>query len=144
MAEYLRRWKLEHPERLQGYCRNATQKRNSKPETKLNHAISTAILTSLMRNKNGRHWESLVGFTLDQLKKHLEERFLPGMSWENRSEWHIDHRIPIAAFNFKTPDDIDFKRCWALKNLQPLWAQENRLKRDKIIGAFQPSLAIQI
>lgn len=54
---------------------------------------------------------------------------------------HIDHIIPITAFNFDTPDDIDFRKCWALKNLQLLPEKENREKRDKIEGPFQPSFA---
>lgn len=75
---------------------------------------------------------------------HLERQFLPGMTWENhgRFGWHIDHIIPLSAFNFETPDHIDFKRAWALSNLQPLWWQDNLKKRAKIEGAFQPSLAI--
>lgn len=56
--------------------------------------------------------------------------------------WHIDHKIPKSAFNFETPEDIDFKRCWALKNLQPLWAAENIKKHDRVDKPFQPSLAI--
>ena len=92
--------------------------------------------------RKGRHWESIVGFTLDQLKSWLERNFLLGMSWENYGEWHIDHQIPISAFNFNTPDDIDFKRCWNLKNLQPLWAKVNLVKSNKLSQPFQPALAI--
>lgn len=49
------------------------------------------------------------------------------MSWENygRDGWHIDHRVPLAAFKFNTPDDPDFKVAWALTNLQPMWATDN-------------------
>jgi len=39
-------------------------------------------------------------------------------------------------------DDIDFKRCWELSNLQPLWANENRIKRCKLKKPFQPSLSL--
>jgi hypothetical protein len=76
--------------------------------------------------------------------RHLEKQFLPGMSWENMGEWHIDHKIPIAAFNFEKPEDIDFKRCWALKNLQPLWKSENCIKGAKIDKPFQPSLNLSL
>jgi 5-methylcytosine-specific restriction endonuclease McrA len=64
------------------------------------------------------------------------------MSWDNCNEWHIDHIIPKAAFNYEKPEDIDFKKCWALKNLQPLWAKENHEKKDKLLKPFQPSLQI--
>jgi len=88
----------------------------------------------------------LVGFSLEELKKHFEKQFKKGMSWElvMTGQIHIDHKIPIAAFNFETPEDIDFKRCWALKNLQPLFALENKSKKDSLYIPFQPSLLLQV
>ncbi|KKL13648.1 hypothetical protein LCGC14_2523640, partial [marine sediment metagenome] len=46
---------------------------------------------------------------------------------------HIDHIIPIASFNYKTYNDEEFKQCCSLKNLQPLWAKDNRRKYSKIM-----------
>jgi hypothetical protein len=66
------------------------------------------------------------------------------MSWENYGEWQIDHIIPLAAFNYETPFDMDFQRAWSLSNLQPLWALENMSKGDKLSKPFQPSLALSI
>ena len=83
-------------------------------------------------NKNGHHWEDLVGFTLADLIRHLEALFIAGMTWDNYGEWHIDHIIPISAFNFSSADDYDFKRCWALSNLQPLWKVDNIRKHNKV------------
>ena len=73
---------------------------------------------------------------------HLEVRFQPGMSWDNYGEWHIDHIVPLAAFNYETPDDLDFGRAWALENLQPLWAKENIRKWCRLERPFQPSLRL--
>jgi hypothetical protein len=64
------------------------------------------------------------------------------MTWGNYGQWHVDHKIPISAFNYETPDDIDFKRCWALKNLRPMWAKENISKGAKLDKPFQPALAL--
>lgn len=107
--------------------------------------MSKSIAKVLKGGKQGHHWCDLVGWDINALRIHLKKQFKPGMTWENYgSVWHIDHKIPIAAFNFQTPDDIDFKKCWALKNLQPLWAKENILKSDKVVVPFQPSLAIAV
>lgn len=116
------------------------------PIFKLSFSVSRAINHSLHYGKQGRHWETLVDYTIDQLKNHLEKQFLSGMSWDNygRNGWHIDHKIPISAFNFQTPEDIDFKRCWALSNLQPMWAIDNIRKGNKTDSPFQPSLAMAI
>jgi len=54
--------------------------------------------------------------------------------------WHIDHIIPKVVFNFKKPEDEDFKRCWAMSNLRPLWSHDNLVKNTKIYKHFQPRL----
>ncbi len=86
----------------------------------------------------------LLDFSIEELRAHLEKLFLPGMNWSNHSRngWHIDHIIPLAAHNYETPDDIDFKRAWALSNLRPLWAKENISKGAKLSTPFQPSLLL--
>jgi len=60
---------------------------------------------------------------------HLESLFLPGMSWENRHLWHIDHVLPCAAFDLTNPKEQ--RRCFHYTNLQPLWALDNIKKRAK-------------
>ena len=52
------------------------------------------------------------------------------MNWDNYGQWYIDHIIPKAAFNITSPYCDDFKKCWALDNLQPLWAENNIKKSD--------------
>ena len=42
-------------------------------------------------------------------------------------KWQIDHIIPESDFNYITPNDPEFKECWALKNLRPLSAKQNIL-----------------
>jgi len=94
--------------------------------------ISAGIRNSLKNGKNGRSWEKLVGYTITDLMDHLERRFLPGMNWENRGLWHIDHIRPLASFLFKSAAHTDFKKAWSLKNLQPLWAVDNIRKSARL------------
>lgn len=70
----------------------------------------------------------ILGCSWEQLKLHIESQFVDGMTWENRSEWHIDHRIPLATA--KTEEDVI--RLNHYTNLQPLWAKDNLLKSDKL------------
>ena len=69
-----------------------------------------------------------------------------GHTWTDflEGDFHIDHIIPCAAFNFQSPEDPDFKRCWALSNLQLLPAEENLKKGAKLLQPFQPSLALAV
>ena len=106
--------------------------------------ITTGMNQTLRHGKQNKTWLKLVDFTLNQLRAHLEKQFKDGMTWERflKGEIHIDHITPISAFNFSSPEHIDFKRCWALSNLQPLWAKDNLSKKDKIQKPFQPTLKI--
>ncbi|MFA5346552.1 MAG: hypothetical protein WC294_00275 [Methanoregula sp.] len=139
------KWRRKNPELQKERSRAYTAKQRSTLMGRLNSRTQCNINMSLRKGaKAGRAWESIVGYTVDQLKKHLEKQFTTGMSWEAfmRGDIHIDHKTPKAAFNFQTPDDIDFRRCWELSNLRPMWARDNLKKGAKIDRPFQPSLAI--
>lgn len=74
----------------------------------------------------------LVGCSPECLCMHIEAQFLPGMSWANRSEWHIDHIIPVAKFDLS--DCEQQRAAFHYTNLRPLWAIDNRKKSDKMPG----------
>jgi len=83
------------------------------------------------KGKNGKKTTEILnclGYTLNDLKLHLKNKFLEGMSWDNYGKWHLDHIKPVCSFNFSSIQDEDFKLCWALENLQPLWAVDNLKK----------------
>ncbi len=136
--------KYRQTEKGKIYRRALNKAMYSTTSGKLNLRMACGLNQSLKRGaKNGRKWEVLVGYTVEQLRQHLEKQFTKEMSWDNYgSYWWIDHIIPIKAFNFETPDDYDFKRCWSLKNLRPLEKIANIKKRDKVEKPFQPALLI--
>jgi hypothetical protein len=74
----------------------------------------------------------IIGCTPEFLKEHLEQQFEEGMSWDNQGlyGWHIDHKIPLSSSN--TEEEI-YKLCH-YTNLQPLWAEDNLKKSNKIIN----------
>lgn len=112
-----RDWRLKHPPTYQD---------------KVNGSMSKGICAALKAKKAGRHWETLVDFTLEQLIEHLEKQFKSGMTWDNYgSLWHIDHKKPISWFNFPDEKAAPFKECWSLSNLQPLLAIENSRKGNR-------------
>lgn len=73
----------------------------------------------------------IIGCTPDFLKEHLERQFKDNMSWDNYGlhGWHIDHIIPLSSA--KTEEEI-YKLCY-YTNLQPLWAEENIKKSNKLL-----------
>lgn len=115
------------------YCKNWLREKLKKdPKARLNSRIATAIYQVLKNNKAGRKWETLVGYTLQDLTHHLEKQFNDKMNWQNYgSYWHIDHIVPKSWFPYQTAEEQAFRNCWALANLQPLEAKANLIKSNK-------------
>lgn len=119
----------------QKHCDQACKARARRltPEGLLNNRMSCAIRRGLLRGKEGRSWQDMVDYSVDDLRRHLERQFKKGMSWDNFGKWHIDHRVPLSSFRFTTPDDHEFRAAWALTNLQPMWAVDNIRKHNRIV-----------
>lgn len=126
-----REWALANPEKALESGRRYKAKKRSDPAVRLSDALSAGIRQSINRGKDGRGWECVVGYSRAELQAHIERQFQHGMTWANYGEWHIDHIIPIASFSFSSPDDEEFRACWALTNLRPLWGKDNIRKRDR-------------
>lgn len=90
-----------------------------------------------MLSKEGKTTWSFLPYTVDELIRHLENLFEPWMNWDNwgigKGKWNIDHKKPDSLFNYKSVEDEEFQKCWALENLQPLDAIENIKKGNKIL-----------
>lgn len=80
----------------------------------------------------------LLGCTYEQARQWIEAQFKRGMTWGNCGKWEIDHIIPISAFDLT--DERQVRCVNHYTNLRPLWAHENRSKRDKIVEAHQLAL----
>jgi len=122
--------KLSHNrERRRLYFQN---RRRTDSKFHLDEIMSNAIKDALNGRKMWRGWEALVGYTTEDLSKHLEAQFDRCMSWSNHgSYWHIDHKRPKSWFKYKTSEEPEFRKCWALENLQPLEAKENISKLNR-------------
>lgn len=78
-----------------------------------------------------RAWQALVGYTITDLRTHVESLFQAGMTWDNYGEWHLDHIVPKYFFRYASESDLMFKACWSLPNLTPMWGNENVAKGIK-------------
>jgi hypothetical protein len=66
---------------------------------KLKTKLKTDIYISLKRRKKSKKLENIIGLSLDEYKKYIENQFEEWMTWENWGvyTWHIDHIIPLSA-----------------------------------------------
>ena len=151
LDEYIKKWyeqnKEYRKEYLKEYCENNVDKirelkrnyqktrKNNDPIYKLINNFRTAIYQVLKENnvkKNG-HYFAILQYSQNDLIEHLEKQFIDGMTWENYGKWHVDHIRPVSSFKINEIGDEEFMKCWSLQNLQPLWAEDNIRKSNKIL-----------
>lgn len=94
--------------------------------------LGELMRATIKRGGRSRIVERAFHYSIKDLCAHLESLFADGMTWEAfmRGEIHIDHIKPQSAFDLS--DDEQFAQCWALSNLQPLWAADNLAKSDRL------------
>lgn len=81
--------------------------------------------------KSSRSIKSLP-YTPEEFVAHIEKMFLKGMTWDNHGEWHVDHIVPISYLI--SHGEADPAVINALSNLRPMWAKDNLVKGEKIVG----------
>lgn len=139
MQEKLKNFYKDNPEKRKEYRENyklrkheqRKERRDSDPVFNLTNRIRCRLwkyLKTLNITKTNKTFE-IVGCSPQFLKEHLESQFVDGMNWGNQGNWHIDHIIPLSSA--KTEDEL-YKLCH-YTNLQPLWAEDNIKKSNKII-----------
>lgn len=123
-------WRSSNPDAVRGIGRRSSKKFRSTPEGKA-YCFAVKCLQRCRTNKTDRTF-GVLGYTKEQLVKHIEKQFSHGMSWGNYGDWHIDHIHPVSAFI--SAGETDPAVINALTNLQPLWASENIRKSAKTGG----------
>lgn len=123
-----------------GKLSKAKEKRNSSrrkflaksPSHRIRNAMAARIWAALC-GRSDRALFSRLPYTQEELTRHLEALFIEGMAWSNYGAWHVDHKKPCKSFDLTDPEQ--FNECWALSNLQPLWAADNVKKGAKYASA---------
>lgn len=107
------------------------RRRRASPSFRVEESMRARMWAAMKGRTDGALFSRL-GYSAEELVAHLERLFCGGMSWANYGKWHIDHVKPCASFDQADPDQ--FKACWALSNLQPLWASDNIRKGAKHVA----------
>lgn len=120
--------------------RKASRERSrQKPDARLNASVRAHVWYAVKRG-SGRKPNStfaMLGYTPADLRKHLMGLLRDGMTMQNYGRvWHVDHKRPVSSFDFSGASqslEATIKECWALSNLQPLFASENISKGARLI-----------
>lgn len=123
----LRAWRMTAKQRAKRAARMRALRKSPRGlvENRLRAALWRGLNDGVERR---RQWFEILGYSVSDLKAHLERQFLRGMSWDNAGDWHIDHIVPLSSFTYSSPDDAAFIAAWSLTNLRPLWGAANLRK----------------
>lgn len=145
---YLQKWRNKNREKLRAACKKSKNKNKDKireyernrwkndPCFRLTHNLRKRLRTALKINLGMRIGSAIrdLGCSIEDLKKHLETQFKPGMTWENygnkKGQWSIDHIIPLSKVDLTNREE--FLKVNNYKNLRPMWHIENAKKSNKI------------
>lgn len=109
--------------------RKATLERyNKTPKARMLSAIRARLQSALKAKTQSTC--AYLGCSPDFFKKHMESQFVSGMTWENFWKWHMDHIVPLSAFDLFDPRQVQIACNWT--NIRPIWAKENLRKSKKI------------
>lgn len=147
--EYFKNNKIEHKKRTKQYQENNKEKLNKYRRQWYNETIEERRIRnnqyvntkyhsderfkieillrsrfqSALKNKNlskSLSVTNILGCSIEEYKRYLENKFLNGMTWENHGKvWEIDHIKPCDSFNLLLEEQQ--KECFNFKNTQPLF-----------------------
>lgn len=103
------------------------------PENRIKKIISDRIRQELKYRCTRKSFKTIkyVGCNITFLTQFLECQFKDGMTWDNHGEiWHLDHIMPISHFDLLNIEEQ--KMAFHYSNLQPLYKEENLIKKDSI------------
>ena len=132
-TDVYKNWVEENRDKTRAASLRYNKKILKEPRERIRRAISRGVVRGLLGKKSKRTFDALP-YTVEELMSHLESLFQEGMTWDNYGEWEIDHIKPHVIFGYETVECPAFYECWALDNLQPLWAADNRSKGSLFEG----------
>ena len=131
--DYAKKYRENNKEKRNAY---ETNRKKTDIIYKLKHLVRNRINKFLVLkkfNKKNKAFE-IIGCTPQELKNYLEQKFIGDMCWDNQGKWHIDHKIPLSS---ASNEEELYKLCH-FTNLQPLWAEDNIRKGNKLIYGKKP------
>jgi hypothetical protein len=125
--DYFKKWVNKNKEHRKQYINEY----NSIPKNKIKNSLRSRINQLLNKKYNTPKTLDLIGCSYEFLIEYIENKFTEGMSWDNYGYygWHLDHIVPVSSA--KTEKDV--YKLYHYTNLQPLWAEDNLRKSNKII-----------
>jgi hypothetical protein len=131
LQEKANEWKSANRELVRAQKKRRHAKKKADPVYQMAGRVRARMRRAFTRNGFGLESKTrkMLGCDWKQFCKHIEKHFADGMSWDNRSEWHLDHVVPLSCAT--TIEGLE--KLSHYTNICPLWAAENLRKSDKLV-----------
>jgi hypothetical protein len=132
VREAKKKWLLKNKDYHNNYFKSR-KKTDALFRLKIN--ITSRVYSSIKNNgysKKSKTYE-ILGCDFETFKAHLENQFTEGMNWSNQGEWHLDHIYPVSLAR----DEQHLIELNHYTNFQPLWAEDNIRKGNKLVSRQQ-------
>ena len=124
-------WSRKNKLRVRAYQDEYVKnRRRTDPIFALKLRLRCRVYSALKRKgfKKNTKTALMLGCTYEEFRAHIERLFLPGMSWTNFSDGHIDHLVPLDAAD----TEADVYALNHFTNLRPMWGPDNCSKNAKL------------
>ncbi len=123
-----RAWQAAHPEHINKY---QLDRYHNNPQVNVAVRARTGLRRALRRGglKKTCGTLELLGCSWADFVVHIERQFLPGMSWDNKHLWQIDHVKALSKWDLTDP--VQLAAACNFRNLAPLWAEDNARKGNR-------------
>lgn len=141
-----RAWRLANPARARAVRQewNTTEKgraslaasqrkRRSRPDAALMDLLRSRLAHAVSTGQKSGSAVSDLGCSVADFRLHIESQFQPGMSWDDRESFELDHIHPLAKADLS--DRAQFLAVANWRNYQPLTRSDNAAKSDAITDA---------
>jgi hypothetical protein len=120
--------RLEHPERNLNY---KNKRRKIDPLFKLRGNIRSLVGKCIREGgfKKTSKTFQILGCIFEEFIIYIENQFSEGMNWNNYGLWHLDHIYPVSL----AENEEHLIQLNHYTNFQPLWAEDNLRKGNKIL-----------
>lgn len=130
-----KQYKLDNPDKVRKQGRRyQNDKRHTDDNFRLGCNLRNRLYDAMKHNTKSVSAVRDLGCSLEELRSYLEAKFHSNpdtgevMMWDNWGYWgwHIDHVIPLAAFDLKNKEQCLLAVHYS--NLQPMWRFQNQSK----------------
>jgi hypothetical protein len=129
--EYLKKYVKENRKKINEYYRDKTVN-DIKHKTKKNiNSSFRRVFKKYSINSKSKKFFEYSGVSLELYFLYFSSRYSQELElYLNKGEYHIDHIIPCALYDFS--DEEEIKKCWQPENLRIIPAEENLSKSGKL------------